>query len=77
MKGKALIKCPVCGNKLEVHQIYFDRSFDYDGSSEYSSLYHFECSSCPLAIKAGKDVDDAWENLQEFQSLFPRTEKKK
>lgn len=70
------IKCPVCGGKLELHQIYFDRTFDYDGVSLYDPWYHYECDSCPFASKAAEFDDEAWTNLQELRCIFPRSKKK-
>lgn len=70
------IKCPVCGGNLELHQIYFDRTFDYDGSPLYDPWYHYECDSCPFASKAAEFDDEAWTNLQELLCIFPRSKKK-
>lgn len=70
------IKCPVCGGNLELHQLYFIRSFGFAGQVQYDSSCHYECDSCPFASKAGHDPEDAWENVQELLCIFPRSKKK-
>lgn len=75
-KIMATIKCSVCGGNLELHQLYFIRSFGFAGQVQYDSSCHYECDSCPFASKSGQDPEDAWEKVQELLCIFPGSKKK-